>query len=198
MSYYDPIVFLLEERSMAEMLKILLPKIIPSNITYKCITHEGKQDLEKSIPRKLKAFSKKTKFIIVIDKDSGDCLQIKQKIFKLCQQANRPDTLIRIACHELESWFLGDLKAVEKGFAIRPEKLAKLKSKAKYRNPDALGSPKQELKKLVSNYQPISGSRAIAEHLNVKRNNSKSFRVFIQGLKKVIEELEGNLNNLYQ
>ncbi|MDJ0533820.1 MAG: DUF4276 family protein [Xenococcaceae cyanobacterium MO_207.B15] len=179
---------------MKEMLKILLPKIIPDKITYKCIPHEGKQDLEKSIPIKLKAFPKQTKFIILRDKDSGDCLKIKQQLFQLCQKANRPDTLIRIPCHELESWFLGDLVAVEKGLKIKSGKLARLQQKAKYRNPDNIGSPKQELRKIAPNYQPITGSRAIAKHLNLCSNNSQSFQVFIQGLKKIINELQANTN----
>ena len=52
----------------------------------------------------------------------------------MCQQANRPDTLIRIACHELEAWYLGDLAAVEQGLELK--KLGKLQNQRKYRNPD--------------------------------------------------------------
>ena len=99
MSYLYQIIFLLEERSMSEMLNVLLPRIIPENINYKCIPHEGKQDLEKSIPRKLKSFPQQTKFIIIRDKDSGDCIATKKYLSQLCQQANRSDTLIRIACN---------------------------------------------------------------------------------------------------
>jgi hypothetical protein len=72
---YD-IVFLLEESSIENVLEELLPKLIPPEIRYKCISHQGKQDLAKSIPIKLKAFKKSspnTKFIIVHDQDSHDC-----------------------------------------------------------------------------------------------------------------------------
>jgi hypothetical protein len=44
------IVFLVEELSMKEFLKAILPKVIPDNVSYTIIHHEGKQDLEKSIP----------------------------------------------------------------------------------------------------------------------------------------------------
>lgn len=44
------IVFLLEERSMKTLLDGLLPRFLPG-ISFLCIPHEGKQDLEKSIPR---------------------------------------------------------------------------------------------------------------------------------------------------
>lgn len=120
---YD-LVFLLEERSMKELLEVLLPRIIPETITFKCIHHEGKQDLEKSIPRKLKAWKTAGKFIIR-DQDSGDCKEIKQQLKNLSNNSGRSDTLIRIVCHELESWFLGDLAAVEKAFDLKTGKLSK-------------------------------------------------------------------------
>ena len=50
------IVFLVEEPSMKEFLKVILPKVIPVNVSYTIIHHEGKQDLERSIPKKLRAF----------------------------------------------------------------------------------------------------------------------------------------------
>ena len=91
MSFDYHIIFLLEEPSMKEMLQVLLPQIIPNEITYQCIAHEGKQDLEKSIPRKLRALKNTKRFIILRDKDSGDCIKIKQNLAQLCQQANRQD-----------------------------------------------------------------------------------------------------------
>ena len=49
------------------------------------------------------------------DKDSGDCRSIKRKMAQKVQNSGKMDkTLIRIACHELESFYLGDLSAVEK------------------------------------------------------------------------------------
>jgi hypothetical protein len=47
------LVFLLEEPSMAEVLKVLIPKILSDDIGFKLIVHDGKQDLEKSIPIRL-------------------------------------------------------------------------------------------------------------------------------------------------
>ncbi|GMU62432.1 MAG: hypothetical protein AMXMBFR34_41950 [Myxococcaceae bacterium] len=49
------VVFLLEEKSMKVLLDGLLPRIVPS-LDFLCVPHEGKQDLEKSIPRKLRAW----------------------------------------------------------------------------------------------------------------------------------------------
>ena len=49
------IVFLLEEYSMKVLLEGLLPRLFPE-LPFLCIPHQGKQDLEKSIPRKLRAW----------------------------------------------------------------------------------------------------------------------------------------------
>ena len=46
------IVFLLEERAMQVLLDGLLPRLFP-DLPFLCVPHEGKRDLELSIPRKL-------------------------------------------------------------------------------------------------------------------------------------------------
>jgi uncharacterized protein YktA (UPF0223 family) len=188
MSYDYDLVFLLEERSMKELLDHLLPRIIPNHITFICIPHEGKQDLEKSIPRKLKAWGPKAKFIIVRDQDSGSCIKLKQDLLDLCKKGNREkeDVLIRIVCRELESWFLGDLLAVEKAFK---KPVAKKQNDKKYKNPDRLNSAKQELRRLIPDYQPISGSKAIAQYLDLDNNSSKSFQVFLEGLSRIVKQI---------
>lgn len=54
----DRLEFLVEERSMAEVLKVLLPRILPASWVldenYFIRPHEGKSDLKRSIPKKLK------------------------------------------------------------------------------------------------------------------------------------------------
>ncbi|HEY9770665.1 MAG TPA: hypothetical protein V6C71_19620 [Coleofasciculaceae cyanobacterium] len=47
-------------------------------------------------------------------------------------------------------------------------------------------NPKQEFKKIATDYQKISGSRAISQHLNLENNKSPSFNVFIQGVRKIL------------
>jgi hypothetical protein len=54
-------------------------------------------------------------FVVLRDQDSGDCLEIKERLMALCGRAGKEDALVRIACRELESFYLGDLKAVERG-----------------------------------------------------------------------------------
>ena len=93
--------------------------------------------------------------------------------------------MVRIACHELESWYLGDLQAVEKGLNLSG--LSEQQQNRKFRNPDRLSNAKQELRKLTKNsYQPISGSREIGTYMSVDNNRSHSFKVFISGVQRLI------------
>ncbi len=186
------LVFLLEEPSMKVFLEVLLPKLIPKKIYYKCIAHEGKQDLQRSIPLKLRAFPSETQFIIIRDKDSDDCIKLKEKLVDLCRKENREDILVRIVCHELESWFLGDLTALGKAFNLKQRQIDKLQNKAKYRDPDRIAAAKQELKKIAPEYQPLSGSREIAQYIDLENNNSRSFQVFIQGIQKILDRLSNS------
>ncbi|GMO70200.1 MAG: hypothetical protein Ta2A_18760 [Treponemataceae bacterium] len=47
----DKLIFLLEEQSMKEVLEIILPKILPANISFTCIPHNGKSHLRKSVKK---------------------------------------------------------------------------------------------------------------------------------------------------
>ena len=140
------LVFLLEERSMKVLLDIILPKILPEGVSFQTIPHEGKSELEKSIPIKLRAWNEpNVAFVIVHDQDSNNCIELKKKLVSLCSNSNRK-FLVRIPCHELEAWYWGDLEAVSKAY---DKDFTSLKNKKKYRNPDQSENPKQELKKLM-------------------------------------------------
>ncbi|WRH68160.1 MAG: DUF4276 family protein [Planktothrix sp. GU0601_MAG3] len=187
---YD-LIFLLEEPSIKNVLEEILPKIIPEQ-SFICIAHQGKQDLAKSIPIKIRAFnniSPHTQFIIVHDQDSHDCQKLKAELLQICQTAGQNKPMIRIICHELESWFLGDLVAVETAYDLKPNTLSKHQNNRKYRNPDQLNSAKQELKNLVPEYYPATHSKKIAPYLSLTDNKSKSFTVFIQGIQNIIRNL---------
>lgn len=179
------LVFFLEEPSAREMLRGVLPRILPDDITTQFVVFEGKQDLQKRLPIRLRAWQQPDSlFVVLRDQDSGDCRAIKAGLVKQCASAGQPRTLVRIACHELESFYLGDLAAV--GKAIGPENLRKHQQKAKYRDPDRLANPAQELKKIALAYQKVSGSRAIGPHMNVEDNRSRSFNALVSGVKNLI------------
>jgi hypothetical protein len=181
------LVFLLEEPSMRDMLAVFLPKVVPAGLPFHLVTHEGKADLQRSIPRKLRAWQTPgARFIVLHDKDSADCRRLKTKLRMICSEAG-PDVLIRIVCHELEAWFLGDFAAIEAAFQVG--NLVGLESRARYRDPDRLANASQELKRLIPSYQKLRGARSVGQYLDPERNRSRSFQVFVQGLTQMIAAL---------
>ncbi|MFH1217088.1 MAG: DUF4276 family protein [Pseudomonadota bacterium] len=181
------IVFFLEEPSAREMLAGVLPRILPDNILVRYVVFQGKQDLEKNLKAKLQGWMLPDSiFVVMRDQDSGDCRAIKTKLASLCHEAGKDGVLVRVVCRELESFYLGDLAAVEKGLGLKG--LKKKQQGKKFRNPDALGNPAVELFRLTSNtYDKVSGSRAIAPYLNLKSNCSTSFNVLLSGINNLIE-----------
>lgn len=171
------LVFLLEEPSMKALLEGLLPRLLSPAVEFLLIPHEGKSDLLRSIPRKLQAWDdSEARFVVLVDQDSADCKERKTEFRRACSKGGRPDTIVRIVCHELESWVLGDLRAVEAAFPASG--LARRQASAKYRDPDRLANAAQELKRLVPAYQKLSGARNIGALLGDGPNTSLSFEVF--------------------
>lgn len=184
------LVFFLEEPSAREMLQGVVPRLVPETVSVRYIPFEGKQDMSRQLERKLRGWlAPDTCFIVLRDQDSGDCMQVKQELAQLCCHAGRPDTLVRIACHEIESFYLGDLHAVE--LALQLHGVAGRQGGRKYRDPDRLNNASQELARLTGGrYQKIGGSRAIGPHLGLGGGNcSHSFNVFISGIRTVVDQL---------
>jgi len=183
------IVFFLEEPSAREMLEGLLPRLLPQGFIRRYVVFRGKQDLEKQLEKRLRGWQlPDSVFVVMRDQDSGDCHDVKARLVELCRRTGRDEALVRVACRELESFYLGDLEAVEKGLELRG--LAVRQDHRKFRAPDGLGNPSNELFKLTGNlYQKVSGSRAIAPHLRLNGNRSHSFNVLVSGIKKLVEIL---------
>lgn len=105
---------LTEEPSMQEVLIQILPKILPNKWmlgeNYFIRAHEGKSDLKKSIPRKIKVFSnfhEPAGIVILQDQDSADCKLLKQELMSLCQQNGDCAVLVRIVCRRVRKLVFG-------------------------------------------------------------------------------------------
>lgn len=183
------IVFLLEELSMKVLLDGLLPRLFPG-LSFLCVPHEGKQELEKSIPRKLRAWNEpNVRFVVVRDKDGADCGILKQGLMHLTQEGGRADTLVRIACQELEAWYFGDPDALARVFGR--EDLRHIAKKAQFRDPDAISQPAKALVKLVDEFQKVSGARRMAQELT-RENRSRSFQVLLAGIEGLLSQNDGS------
>ncbi len=178
-------VFFLEEPSAKEMLEGLLPRILPSGISIRYLVFRGKRDLEKNLVKRLRGWlMPNSLFVVLRDQDAGDCVAVKQNLVDLCRQAGKSDVCVRVACRELESFYLGDLQAVEKGLELRG--ISSQQNKSKFRNPDTLPHPSKELSGLTNGvYQKMAGSRAIGPHLGLSENTSASFAVLLAGIRRL-------------
>lgn len=184
------IAFFLEERSAQVMLEEFIKTHFtfdPAEYDFRYVVHEGKQDLENHLERRLKGWrTPNTVFLIMRDQDSGDCKMIKQKLRKKCNDAGHPDAIIRIACHELESFYLGDPAAVEKGLNLT--NIVKKNNQRIFKEPDNVDQPSRALEQYTNrNYQKVDGSRRIAPFLDPKMNKSHSFNVLYDSLCQILQ-----------
>jgi len=181
---------LVEELSMKNFLSGILPKILPDGyvLNANCFIrdHQGKQDLKRSIPIKMRAYRHykvPVKVIIVHDQDSSECKLLKSELRKLTNKTPEIPSLIRIACRELEAWYLGDLDALE---AIYPQFKSKMfKNWSLFRNPDECNAY-DELKRSIPTFQKGVASKEISNYISLSQNRSKSFNQFIHGIEKFL------------
>lgn len=193
----DRIEFLVEEASMAELLRSILPRLLPApwklDVNYFIRPHEGKSDLKRSIPNKVKAYSKcpySTCFIVLQDQDSNDCKKLKKELVDLCEQnkSNNINYLVRIVCHELEAWYIGDVNAIHSVFPRF--RIDKYKNDRMFRSPDRCVNPKLRLKKIVGEYSQINVAREIGQYMDLNNNKSESFLQFMSGIQKILSSCQ--------
>ncbi|MFC1960780.1 DUF4276 family protein, partial [Chloroflexota bacterium] len=157
--------FFVEEESMEIALEILLPKII-GDVDFAIRTFDGKYDLLRELPRRLRGYQwKKTHddwcIVVLIDEERQDCHELKQRLETIAHDAGyatrttNPDTfhvINRIVIEELEAWFFGDVAALH---AAYPRVDLKLGGKAPYRYPDTIkGGTKKALALVLKRDHP--------------------------------------------
>ena len=200
--------FLLEEPSAEAVLRTILPKILSGNISSDFFVFKGKEHLLKNLPERLKTYrqwiSDDWRIFVLIDEDREDCHELKAKLEQAAYEAgfvtkssaapNEDFQVVnRLAIEELEAWFFGDIEALHTAY---PRISKTLQYQRKYRNPDAIqGGTYEALERLLieKNYyrERISKptvAQNIAQHMVPSRNKSKSFQVFVEGLKACVGE----------
>lgn len=185
------LIFLVEEPSMKVLLDGLLPRFFPGwqkDVHFKCVPHEGKSDLDKSVPRKLKEWKVPgDRFVIVRDNDNADCVALKARYVAVCGASGRPESLVRLVCQELESWYLGDLWAMAQAF-VQPN-LDTPGLRKRFAEPDSWQKPSVEIDRLVADFGKVAGARAMAQYLRRgEHNRSASFKAFVGGVHRVAME----------
>lgn len=180
-----------EEPSMKEVLDIIVPKLIPSNVYYRVYPHQGKQDLENALRTTVPGISKLpgARIIITRDQDNDDCMTLKSDLQQLVAGNISCDYKIRIVCKELESWFLGDLIAVEN--AYKRFKHQRHLNRAEFRNVDNVPKPSEFLRRIIPEYSDLRSlpkletARKVSANLILERNRSKSFQQMVAAIKEL-------------
>ncbi len=176
------LVIFTEEPSMKEALNAIMPKLGIEMRYVRIICFDGVGNMEKSLPTQLSVLSKdgSNRILVLRDNDNGCCQAHKTRIRNMTRAANIDErSKVRIVCQMLEAWFIGDSKALSASRHFEkpvPKRLTKC-------DPDTLGNPKAELRKLRDGYTEIKGARAIAPHITVAANRSKSFQHTIQAIR---------------
>jgi hypothetical protein len=181
-----------EEPSIKNVFDSLLPQILPENVSFVVHPHQGKQDLEKALQSIVPSISKipYVKILITRDQDEDDCKILKNKLSAIVDKKCSCDYFVRIVCKELESWFLGDVQAIEKAYP-RFEK-QRYVDKPQFRNVDNVQKPSEYLKTILPNYASrkslpkLETSKNIAAYMNIANNTSPSFNHTINAIKKLI------------
>lgn len=198
--------FLLEERSAEAALEIILPKILPEAVGVNYHVFEGKQDLLKNLPARLKGYKpwlpEDWRIMVLIDEDREDCFQLKATLEEVAQAAgfvtkssalpqDNFQVVNRLAIEELEAWFFGDIEALRQGY---PKVSKTFQRRRKFRDPDAIeGGTHEALGRLLKRYYPkwlpkTIVAQNIAPYMEPSRNRSRSFQVFVEGLKACVVE----------
>ncbi|MBU4449349.1 MAG: DUF4276 family protein, partial [Proteobacteria bacterium] len=95
-----------------------------------------------------------------------------------------------IAIEELESWFFGDVTALEITYPKIPRFLNRRKN---FRDPDAIRNTAETLERVLKGagyyrggLPKIEVARRVSLHMEPRRNISKSFQVFCDALQNLI------------
>lgn len=182
------IVVMVEEASMKIVAQLIANKLGLSNRAV-FLHHQRKSDLEASFPKKLKAWTHptKTRFIICRDNDGSNCSALKTRLDGIAKTTAIHEYKIRIVMNELESWYLGDLQALESAGVIKAGEAQKLSRKAKFREPEKLTNAKQMFLKLVNTSGQTRLAEMIGPHLSLEQNRAQSFGHFVAALRWAAE-----------
>jgi len=198
---FDHVEFLVEEPSAEEALYNLIPQILGQDFSFLVYPHQGKLDLLKELPSRLRGYRawlpESAGIVVLIDADAKDCREQKAALESVARQAGfltrssapgrRFQVLNRLAVEELEAWFFGDVGALRTAY---PGISSSLGERAGYRDPDAIRGGtwealERELQRAGHHREglaKIKAAREISAHMEPARNRSRSFQMFRQGL----------------
>ena len=189
------LLFIVEGETEAAFLQAFLPRAgIPAG-QFQVFPHDGKPGVIAHFHRLIcRLDDPEARFIVLVDKDSRDCRQLKREILDLAQKecpAQVERLLVRIACRELEAWHLGDVDALRKAYpTTRDAKWRKIERRDPDPDIDRPPYPSVILRNLPD-FTKRDAARKMGDILgrkwaeNANGNRSASFRYFVSGVMKM-------------
>lgn len=207
--------FLVEEESAEAALRNLVPMIIGPHISFRIHPFQGKDDLIKKLPQRLRAYRKwlpaDDLVVVLVDRDGQDCVALKSKLEGAAEFAGfvtrsraRPgtpyDVVNRIAVEELEAWFFGDPTAIRTAY---PGTSIRLEQSARFRDPDAIkGGTAEALASVLrtaghhrNGLEKIRAAREISTQIRPDENRSRSLQAFQRGLREAVATRESKVTS---
>ncbi len=197
---------LVEEPSARALVTALLPRIVPET-DFQVHVFRGKQDLMRKLEQRLAGYAEWLSgdygIVVLVDEDRQDCHELKRRMENAAlsvglatssSSGGQPfQVLNRIAMEEIEAWYLGDLNAVRLAYPRVPASLDKREG---FRDPDAVpGGTAERFGKVLRDagyhrggLAKVKAARDIAGHLEPERNRSRSFQVFVSGIRRLAEQ----------
>jgi hypothetical protein len=175
------IVVFVEEASASEIVRALVRKLgLERRVTV--LKHQGAGDLERSFARKIASDPLPTsKFLVLRDADNQNCAALKHQLSQMVPRNKRDRTMVRIACQELEAWYLAQPEALRAAGAMKRA----IPRKILGGNIDAIPNPKRIFLRHAHDKGQIEHARRIGEQLNFESTKSTSFRHFVSGLRSL-------------
>jgi Domain of unknown function (DUF4276) len=189
---------LAEEPSAEQALRLLLPRILGNEVTFTLHPFQGKPDLLRKLPDRLRAYAHwingtDTRIVVLVDEDRQDCEQLKARLEEAAAKAGLTTkslagpgepfvVLNRLAVEELEAWFFGDCVALRAAYPGVPATLERIAGETRERLEQVL----QKAGYHLGGPQKIVTAIDIATHMDPARNTSPSFRQFCAGLHALV------------
>lgn len=188
--------FLVEEASMEAFLQALLPRFLPQSCQYAVHPFNGKPDLLRKLPQRLRGYrsilGSDCRIVVVLDRDQDDCRELKSRLERMALKAGLKtrstaqkgcwQVVNRLAIEELEAWYFGDWATV---CAVYQEVSPNIPRKKGLRKPDEIKGTWEAFEKVLQQhgYYPaglnkIEAAQKIGAQIQPSRCRSRSFQVF--------------------
>ncbi len=190
---------------MEVFLRGLLPRLLPSTVTFAIHAFQGKHHLLKKLAQRLQGYATwlphNWRIVVIVDRDHDDCRELKNRLEQIAANAgirtrSQSPTcwqlVNRIAIVELEAWYFGEWDAVRRAF---PGVGKHVPRRRRFRNPDAIANAWEAFERILQRYGYFKGglpkiqvAKEIGQHFDPTRCRSQSFICFHNALREALQK----------